>query len=131
MVTVAFAVVLVKPLLNTYPLSWLSMVRMAAGIATLLALLPVHPNRKRVYEAFRPQPAWKWILCGTFLGSYLSILTWLAGFRYASAGVAALLNQTSSVLIVILAWLFLKEPMTMLKVLSVIMAFAGAALVVS
>jgi drug/metabolite transporter (DMT)-like permease len=131
MATVAFAVVLVKPLLQSYPLSWLSTVRMVGGLATLLLLLPLHPNRQTVYAAFRPQQAWKWVFWGTFFGSYLSLISWLAGFKYAQTGVAALLNQTSTVIIVILAWIFLKEPMTRLKVVGAAMAFAGAALVVS
>jgi drug/metabolite transporter (DMT)-like permease len=131
MATVAFAVILVQPLLTVYPLASLSALRMAGGIALLLVVLPVHSDRKSVYAAFRPQPAWRWMLSGTFVGSYLSLMCWLAGFKYAKAGVAALLNQTSTVLIVLLAAAFLKEPLTRLKLLAVTMAFAGAALVLS
>jgi drug/metabolite transporter (DMT)-like permease len=56
-------------------------------------------------------------------------MSWLAGFKYSRAGVAALLNQTSTVLIVLLAALFLQEPLTKLKLVAVGMAFAGAAIV--
>jgi drug/metabolite transporter (DMT)-like permease len=131
MATVAFAAVLVKPLLQSYSLGWLSAVRMAGGIAVLLLALPLHSDRKSVYDVFRPQPAWKWIFAGTFFGAYLSLICWLAGFKYAEAGTVALLNQTSTVLIVLLAALFLKEPLTRLKLLGVTMAFVGAALVFS
>src|SRR4030095_12876991 len=123
MATVAFAVVLVKPVLPGYPLAWVAAVRMAGGI--LFGLL----NKKSVYAAFRPQPGWKWMFCGTFVGSYLSLMSWLAGFKYSRAGVAALLNQTSTVLIVLLAALFLQEPLTKVKIVAVGMAFAGAAMV--
>ena len=129
MATVGFAVVLVSPLLPRYPLAWVSTVRMAGGIIFVLLVVPVHPNRKSVYEAFRPQPGWKWMLLGTFFGSYLSLMCWLAGFKYAHAGVAALLNQTSTVIIVLLAALFLHEPLTKLKLVAVGMAFIGVALV--
>jgi len=50
-----------------------------------------------------------------FFGSYLSLLCWLAGFKYAQAGIAALLNQTSTVLIVLLAAIVLKQPLTKVK----------------
>jgi drug/metabolite transporter (DMT)-like permease len=129
MATVAFAVVLVKPVLPGYPLAWVAAVRMAGGIMFVLLVLPLHPNKKSVYAAFRPQPGWKWMFCGTFVGSYLSLMSWLAGFKYSRAGIAALLNQTSTVLIVLLAALFLQEPLTKLKLVAVGMAFAGAAMV--
>ena len=129
MATVAFAVVLVKPLLQLYPLAWVSLVRIAGGLVALLLVLPFHPDRNTVYAAFRPQPGWTWMLLGTFFGSYLSLMAWLAGFKYSQAGIAALLNQTSTVLIVLLAALFLKEPLTRVKLFAVAMAFVGAAMV--
>jgi len=103
MATVAFAIVLVKPLLAAYPLAWVSAVRMTGGLLVLILLLPLHPDRKSVYAAFRPQPGWKWMVLGTFFGSYLSLMCWLAGFKYAQAGIAALLNQTSTVFVVLMA----------------------------
>src|SRR5439155_10938370 len=127
--TVGFAIVLVKPLLTSYPLAWVSTMRMAGGLAALVLLLPLHPDRRAVYAAFRPQAGWIWMLSGTFFGSYLSLMCWLAGFKYSKAGIAALLNQTSTVLIVLLAWIVLKEPLTKLKLIAVAMAFMGAALV--
>ena len=129
MATVAYAIVMMKPLLNSYPLTLMSAVRMTGGLAVLILSLPFHPDRKSVYALLRPQPAWKWMFLGTFLGSYLSIISWLAGFKYAQAGIAALLNQTGTVFIVVFAWLFLKEPMTRLKLLAVGMAFAGAVVI--
>jgi drug/metabolite transporter (DMT)-like permease len=127
--TVGFAIVLVKPLLPVYPLAWVSTIRMAGGLAALAVLLPLHPDRRAVFTAFRPQPGWIWMLLGTFFGAYLSLISWLAGFKYAQAGIAALLNQTSTVLIVLLAAVILKEPLTRIKLLAVGMAVAGALLV--
>jgi drug/metabolite transporter (DMT)-like permease len=129
MATVAYAIVMMKPILNSYPLTLMSAIRMAGGLVFLVLSLPFHPDRKSVYAILRPQPAWKWMFVGTFLGSYLSIISWLAGFKYSQAGIAALLNQTSTVFIVVFAWLFLKEPMTRLKLLAVGMAFAGAIII--
>jgi drug/metabolite transporter (DMT)-like permease len=127
--TVAFAIVLVKPLLPHYPLAWMSVVRMAGGLAALLTLLPLHPDRRTVYAVFRPQRGWTWMLLGTFFGSYLSLMAWLAGFKYSQASIAALLNQTSTVLIVLLAALVLHEPLTKVKLVAVSLAFAGAVMV--
>jgi drug/metabolite transporter (DMT)-like permease len=130
MATVAFAIVLVKPLLNLYPLSVVSTIRMAGGIAALIPLLAVHPDGKSLNAILRPHAAWKWMFWGAFTGSYLSLVCWLAGFKYSQAGVVAILNQTSTTFIVILAALFLNEPMTRLKVLAVAMAFLGALIII-
>jgi len=127
--TVGFAIVLVKPLLPLHPLAWVSAIRMAGGLGALVLLLPLHPDRREVIAAFRPQSGWVWMLAGTFFGSYLSLMCWLGGFKYSQAGIAALLNQTSTVLIVLLAAVVLKEPLTRIKLLAVGMAFAGAAIV--
>lgn|SRR5678815_1348492 len=131
MATVAFAVVMIRPLLEIYPLSLLIAIRMAGGVAILVLLAPFSAERKSVYSVFRPQPAWRFMFWGTFFGTYLSIFCWLAGFRYAKAGIVALLNQTSTILIVVFAALFLKEPLTRLKMLAVAMASIGALLVLS
>jgi drug/metabolite transporter (DMT)-like permease len=129
MLTVAFAIVFVKPVLNGYPLIWLSAIRMSGGLAFLLLVMPFHPDRKSVYAVFTPQPAWKWMIVGTFFGSYLSVVSWVAGFKYSQAGIAALLNQTSTVFIVVFAAMFLDEPMNRHKLLAVAMAFAGVVII--
>jgi drug/metabolite transporter (DMT)-like permease len=127
--TVGFAIVLVKPLLHLYPVAWVSTIRMAGGLAALILLLPLHPDRRAVVSAFKPQPGWRWMLLGTVFGSYLSLMCWLGSFKYSQAGTAALLNQTSTVLIVLLAAVILKEPLTRLKLVAVGIAFTGAAMV--
>jgi drug/metabolite transporter (DMT)-like permease len=128
MATVAYAVIMVKPLLHQYPLTLMSAVRMTGGLLVLLLALPFRGDRKSVICIFKPHRTWKWILAGTFLGSYLAIISWLAGFKYSPSGVAALLNQTSTVFIILFAWMFLREPMTRTKFLAAGMAFAGAAI---
>ena len=129
MATVALAIVMTKPVLNAYPLIWISTIRMSGGLAFLVLLLPFHRDRKAVYRIFEPQKGWIWIVGGTFFATYLSLVTWLAGFKYSGAGTAALLNQTSTVFIVVFAAMFLKEPMTRYKLLAVAMAFIGAAII--
>jgi drug/metabolite transporter (DMT)-like permease len=56
-------------------------------------------------------------------------MCWLAGFKYARAAIAAPLNQTSTMFVVLLAALFLGEPLTKVKLLAVALAFSGAAII--
>jgi len=61
----------------------------------------------------------------SFVGSYLALLFWLGGFKYADASVASVLNETANVFIVVMAWLFLKEAFSVRKVIGVALTFGG------
>ena len=71
----------------------------------------------------------KSVLLGSFLGTYLSVIFWLAGYKYTLAGRAAIYNQLSTVFIILLAKYFLSEAMTMRKIVGVSLAIVGAVLV--
>ena len=78
---------------------------------------------------FRPVPSWRFSLSGAFLGSYVALMLWIAGMKYTQVGVAAILNQTSTVFILVLAALFLEERFTRRKALAVLLAIAGIVVV--
>jgi drug/metabolite transporter (DMT)-like permease len=67
---------------------------------------------------------------GSVLGTYLALIFWIGGMKYAPASIAAALNQTSSIFIFILAALFLKEEITRYKIVGIILAIAGVFLVI-
>ena len=70
-----------------------------------------------------------YLLVGSFLGTFLSVIFWLAGYKYTLAGRAAIYNQLSTIFIIILASIFLKEIMTKKKWAAVTMALLGAFIV--
>jgi drug/metabolite transporter (DMT)-like permease len=53
------------------------------------------------------------------------MLLWLAGYKFALASVAAVLNETASIFILLLATLWLGEPLTRRAVLGVTLTFGG------
>jgi len=59
------------------------------------------------------------------------LISWLGGFKYAQAGRVALLNQMSTMFIVLFAAIFLNERLTPVKLFAVAMAFTGAAIILS
>jgi len=130
MLMMAFAIVWVKPVLERHDVLFSTGVRLTGGLLCLLALAVTTKARRRAaLLAFRPQPAWRFAIPGAFLGTYLSLLLWIAAFKYSNAGVAALLNQTSTLFIVILAAVFLREPLTGRLVAAVGLALAGSVVV--
>ena len=63
------------------------------------------------------------------MGTYLSVILWLAGYKYTIAGRAAIYNQLSTVLIVVWARIFLKDPIDKRKLVGVGLAITGAIIV--
>ena len=69
------------------------------------------------------------LVLGAFFGTFLSVIFWLAGYKYTLAGRAAIYNQLSTILIILMAALFLKERMNTRKWVAVCCALSGAILV--
>lgn len=129
-VLMAAAIVWVKPVLVRHSVVWAVTARMVGGV--LLQLLPLAflPSlRAEVACAFRPHPGQRFAIPGAILGTYFALLLWIYGFKYTSAGIAGILNQTSTLFVVLLATVFLGERLTPRRALAVGLAFAGILLV--
>jgi drug/metabolite transporter (DMT)-like permease len=126
MASLAVGIVIVKPVLARQPVVWVTAMRQFAALAALL-VAGLFPAARRSYAALGQvrMATLKYALPGTFLGSYLSLMAWIAGMKYTGAGVAAVLNQTATVYIIILARVVLKEPLTKRRLTACGMAVAG------
>ena len=123
------SLVMVKPILERSPLLWVSTWRMIGGAAVLVLVLSLHRGRREILGSLVHARGWIYTLGGSFMGAYLSTLLWLGGMKYTQASVAAALNQTSNVFIFIFAAMFLKERVTPLRTAGIVLAVAGAFLV--
>jgi drug/metabolite transporter (DMT)-like permease len=65
------------------------------------------------------------MLPGAALGSYLSLILWIASMKYSLASIAAVLTQTSTIFILVLAAIFLHEPFPRRKLIAASLAVAG------
>lgn len=129
--TMGFGIVIIKPMLNDLPVVWVAMIRMFFGVASLALFSFFQKDWKKTWDIFIPQKIWKTAFPACALGSYGTMLLWVGSFKFASANVAGILTQMSVVFTVIFAYLFLKEPLTKKKILSVILALMGSFLVIS
>jgi drug/metabolite transporter (DMT)-like permease len=129
MATVAFGIVIAKPVLNRSPVLWATTMRQVASLAVMLPAALVSRRRRETFAVFRPTGRWKFSLPGTLLGSYLALICWVAGMKYTKAGAAAILNQTSTIYVLLLASIFLKEPLTRRKIAASALAIAGIVLI--
>jgi len=122
----ASGVVALKPLLVNEGFFWITSLRMLAGIVGML-LFALLKNQigGMIREVRGGDHPWFKIMAASFMGSYLALLFWLGGFKYADASVASVLNETSNIFIVLMAWLFLNESLSKRKILGMIMTFSG------
>lgn len=129
MVAMAIGVILAKPILAHGHLVEVTVVRTAAGVLGQLAWMAVFRRQRDAFAVFRPAPVWRTLIPASILGTYVSMLLWLGGFKWTSASVASVLNQLSSVFTIALAWLVLREPVSGRRATGGLVAVAGAILV--
>ena len=130
MATLGFGIILAKPILERSNVLWATAVRQFGSLAVLVLVALIMPGRRNRLQVFRAHSSWKFTLPGTILGSYLALILWISGMKYTTAGNAGILNQTSTIYILIFASLFLKEPFTRRKAIATLMALAGIVMVV-
>jgi drug/metabolite transporter (DMT)-like permease len=131
MASLAFGIVLAKPVLEKSDVLWATAIRQFGSLMVLAPVSLAHPGRRKLWGVFRPQRSWLFSLPGTVLGSFVALLLWIAGMKHIPAGKAAILNQTSTIYILILASLLLKEPFTRRKFVASGLAFGGVLLVLN
>ncbi len=129
MLTVALGIVIAKNVLERSPVLWATTVRQVGALGVMLPAALISPKRRVYLGALRPQAHWRHLVPGAFCGSYGALMLWIAGMKHTQAGAAAIINQSSTIFVLILAALLLKESFTRRKLLACGLAFAGILLV--
>ena len=129
MLALALGIVIAKPVLERTPLVWATAMRQVGSLAVMLPVALLSPNRREHLRGLRPSRTWRFSLPGAALGSYLAVTIWIAGMKYTQAGIAAILNQTTTIYILLFASIFLREPFTRRKALAALLALSGILLV--
>ncbi len=129
MALMATGIVLAKPVLTVSNPWWAATVRLAGGVAFLALHATLPGERAAVLRAFRPGRHWRLLVPASVVGGYVAMILWVTGMSYTHTTIAAILNQMSSVFVLLFAALFLAEPLTRRKGLAIAMGFAGGVLV--
>ncbi len=124
----AYAVLMIRDIFRKESLLFVVSVRFLFATIIIWSIAFFSGQFKNCVRIFYFNSLAKWVLGGAFFGSFLSVLLWFVGFKYIIASKAAIYNQLSTIFIVILASIFLKEKLTLIKILAVSLAFTGAIL---
>lgn len=125
----AVGIVMVKDILETRSFLWTVAIRLTGGVGGMLLYMVVRHRWSLVWSRFRQPQPWLWIIAGSFLGSYLSMMLWLGGYSLIPASEASILNETANAWIVFLAWLTLGETISKRRLLGLLLTFTGVLLI--
>ncbi|MBU0509402.1 DMT family transporter [bacterium] len=125
----AASVILIKPILSRSPLLWVTEWRLLGGIVVLLPILFLHRDWRGIALTATSVRHWGYMFSGSFVGAYVSMILWLGSLKFAQVSTASALHQSSNVFVFIFAFLLLREPIDLQRVLAIVFAVAGAYLV--
>jgi drug/metabolite transporter (DMT)-like permease len=129
MAIMAVSIVLMQPVLSRASVFWVTELRMLAALAVLLAMFAWQKNRRQMLAPLWQKGNRHYAFWGALLGNLLSMTLWVGAFKFTAINSAAVLNQTNTVFVVVLASVFLKEAFTRRRLLATILAVAGSLLV--
>jgi drug/metabolite transporter (DMT)-like permease len=130
MLVMSIGIVIAKPVLARSDPWWAITVRLAGGVVLPAALSATPRHRKELVSAFGTAAAWRAAVPAALTGTYLAMIFWILGMKFTLASKASVLNQTSTVFTLLLAAVFLREPLTWRKIAALGLGFAGAAIAV-
>jgi len=128
----AIGILMVRDIYTQHSIVWVSGFRFfVAALVMAMGVAITSPKqiRRKLFLGFQRPDTWLTMIPMALLGPFLATLLWVAGFKYLPAGRAAIFNQLSTVFIIVLAYLFLKEKFTPRKAIGTALALIGSLLV--
>ncbi len=125
----AAGVLMVTGVMDRQPFFWTALIRMLAGLAGMCFFMTIRREWPLFRKNLKGNHPWKTIVFASFLGGYLSMCLWLAGYKLINPAVSSILNETSSVFIVFFAWLILKEHISKQKLVGLLLTVSGVLVV--
>ncbi|HDP95613.1 MAG TPA: EamA family transporter [Candidatus Aminicenantes bacterium] len=131
MALMALSIVLMKPILDRADFLWVTELRLVTALIFLLIQTALHRKRRMIVAEVLDRRSWRHAIPGALMGNVIAMTMWVAAFKFTDVASAAILNQTSTIFIVILAAAFLNERFTPRRLIATLLAFAGSILVIT
>ena len=132
----SFGIVLIKPVLSKvddliYVQLWVTVFRLFPGFIIAWLIFLFQKNKLRLLSPLKNiKLLWK-IILGSGLGTFMALSFWILGYaNIQKPPIASIIGQTSTIFIIILSWLFLKEKISKIRILSIMLAMIGICLTI-
>ena len=108
---------------------WVTAFRLIPGVVLSWIIFSFQKDRHQLLKPLKDKNNYRPLIIASILGPFLALGCWILGYAFLSKpSLASIIGQTSVIFIVILSWLFLKEKITRLRILSTIFVFVGVIL---
>lgn len=137
MMCTGFGVVYLKTVLNRinevgYDIKlnlWVTAFRLIPGVILSWGLFLFQKNKSQLINPIKVKKNFIPLLIASFIGPFLALGCWILGYAFIEKpSVASIIGQTAVIFIVLLSWIFLKEQLTKLRIMSTILVFIGVVL---
>ena len=109
---------------------WIAGYRLVSGVLVSGSIMLIANRKQNILGALRDnRTLWLPLIVSSVLAAYLGIAMWVMGMSMTTVSISSILNQTATIFILIFAWIFLGEPLTKRRILSIAVAMCGAYLV--
>lgn len=129
----ALTPILVRDMLREHSVLWMTGFRFFSGNVWVIAAGLFLGYTTQVKNIFIPAKTSRSVvflmILAAILGSFLATYLWFMGFKHTSAGKVAVINQLSTLFIILLAAMILREKLTPRRIIAVILGFCGAVIV--
>ncbi len=124
----ALGIVMIKPISHDVPFFWLILIRSFGGVLAMMVYGIVLKKSLALFHIVK-KTGGVWLIVGAFIGQYVSMMVWVAGYKYTSASIASILNETASIFILLLSWAMLGEKINARKIIGICITMAGVTFV--
>jgi len=131
----SFGIVLIKPVLAKTIDSismqlWVTAFRLFPGFIVAWIVFALQKNKLLILQPLLKSKMILKIIASSGLGTFIALSFWIIGYtNIEKPPIASIIGQTSVIFIVILSYIFLKEKISKVRVISILFAISGVLLI--
>ena len=131
----SLGIVLIKPVLAKTTDSiaiqlWVTAFRLFPGFIVAWLVFLFKKNKLTYLKPLKKSDMILKILIGSGLGTFIALSFWIIGYaNIEEPPVTSIIGQTSAIFIIILSYVFLKEKISKLRIISILFAISGVVLI--
>ena len=109
---------------------WITAFRLIPGVIFSCILFLLQKNKLEKIKPLLEKQTLMPLIIASIIGPFIALGCWILGYAFIDKpSITSIIGQSSVIFIILLSWIFLKEKLTRLRILSAILVFIGVILV--